>query len=173
MARAPAADERADQTTAPPSRAPMARAPAAGRVRRLLSQVPGLARRAGLAAGWIALVCVSLVWPAAARMTGPTLSHDPASLLPMLIEAGPVQSVWLVTAPADPAFPAPCGDGDAIAARFTTSGPAHIYEPSCYADLAIGLRTVVVVQGPRCVVAYEGAVIERRHCLNLPQVRNP
>jgi hypothetical protein len=94
----------------------------------------------------------------------------PVITLPSLVFATPNASVWHYEGSYDPVFPSAC---DELPAAMRTSGPAAVYVTSCHYTPDDGLRLVMVVQGPRCLVTWEGVLIEQRHCSSLPLLAGP
>jgi hypothetical protein len=96
----------------------------------------------------------------------------PVITLPSLVFATPNASVWHLEGSYDPVFPNECDPPSALEAM-RTSGPAQVFVTSCHYTPADGLRVVMVVQGPRCRVTWEGVPIEQRHCSSVPLLTGP
>jgi hypothetical protein len=127
---------------------------------------PARVVRASLAIAGALALALALCRAAVAQGTFPAVT------LPDLVFATPYASVWHLEGGYDPVFPNEC-DPPAALEAVSTSGPATVYVTSCHYTPADGLRLVMVVQGPRCAVFWQGVPIEQRHCVSVPMLQEP
>lgn len=112
---------------------------------------------------WLVVCLLPFVWPAAGAIAQQGISLGPS---------GSFGSIYVLEVPRDPAYPEPCEEFTQTALRdlFVAApfGDVHI---TCGADEVLA-RYVVLVEGPRCVVTFEGEEIDRHPCVWLPQLKN-
>lgn len=153
-----------------------------GQDRRVSGQVPhlpGIRRLLAAALPWAVVFILPILWPGdpvKSLAQGATLNAGPS---------GTFGSVYWFDVVFDPVFSEPCSDDNqaAVAAQFAT-GPGGRVSVTCAfgplpppfegvppPDDPLLVRYVVLVEGPRCLVTWQGRAIERRPCAYLPQVR--